>query len=372
LAGNGPYQIDVFDVSDLDEIGWPNAADDSTWSLFVFQSREFLKVWFETIGAARESEAHLVVVRNVAGEAVFYLPLCLERRFGVKILRFPDGGVSDYCAPIVRPGSVLEPRVFRGLWQQILAAIPEADLIHLRNLPDRIIDTPNPLLALGLGMPQGLGSYISVNGGWQVYSREPARQAVLSQAAKKLRKLMRHQAVTFQQASLATCSDWIDFILEQKRRQYLRTLGEDVIALPGHEAFFRRMAAPEQLGCISTLDCLLVGNEIAAGHLGYATGRRSYYILTATNYDVFAKYSLGTSLFSHLVQQSLSRSKEIYDLGIGIEPYKDVWATDRYALYSYVKPLTLKGRLATSAFTLKHSPLTQVMRRLRARPGLAC
>ena len=188
---------------------------------------------------------------------------------------------------------------------------------------------------------------------WEAYTSEPARHAALSQAARKLRKLERDHAVRFEQAPQAQASGWVDVILEQKGRQYLRTLGKNITALPGYEAFFRDMAEPAQLGRISTLDCLLVGDEIAAGHLGYATAKRGYYILTATNYERFEKHSLGTSLFSHLLQQAFAEGRTAYDLGIGAEAYKDLWVTDRYDLYSYIQPRSFKGRIAAGALALK-------------------
>lgn len=319
-------------------------------------------------GAARGSEPLLVRVGNLSGKPLLFLPLCLERRLGVQLLQFPDGGVCDYCAPVIRPGHVFDPRDFGTLWQKILSRLPSVDLIDLRNLPDRIIETPNPFLGLGLGPVQGFGSYIRIDDDWQSYSREPSRRALLSQAARKLRKLSRNQAVTFVEAHQKA----IDFILEQKSRQYLRTLGKDVMAMPGYQPFFRLIAAPEQLGRLSTFDCLMVGDEMAVGHLGYATANRDYYILTATNYDLFGKHSLGTSLFSRLLQKSVAKGNKIFDLGIGSEAYKDLWATGRYRLYSYLEPLTARGRLAASALAFKHSPLVQRTRTLRSHRGTSC
>ncbi len=372
LAPYNSYQIDVFALAELDKIGWPGARDDSTWSLFVFQAREFLEAWFQTVGAARGSEAHLIVVRDGEGEPLLYLPLCLEMRRGVRVLCFPDGGVSDYNAPILRPGLRLEPAVFRKIWKEILAALPPVDLVYLNNMPDRVVETPNPFLALGLGAPQGRGSYIDLSGSWTAYSAEPARHAAIGQAARKLRKLARKHAIRFLTAPLSQPSreTWVDFILDQKRRQYLRTMGKDVNALPGYETFFRHMAASEQLDRVSTLHCLMVGDEIAAGHLGYATAKRAYYILTVTNYDLFAKDSVGTALFSHLLQQAFADGLSVLDLGIGAEPYKDLWVTGHYSLYSYVQPLTLRGRIAAGALMLKYSPALKRLRQLRASPGL--
>ena len=60
----GCFDVEVHPLEALHELNWPGARDDRLWHLHAFQSREFLEVWFRTIGAARKAQALLVVVRD--------------------------------------------------------------------------------------------------------------------------------------------------------------------------------------------------------------------------------------------------------------------------------------------------------------------
>jgi CelD/BcsL family acetyltransferase involved in cellulose biosynthesis len=80
---------------------WPSIADDRDVKMYVYQSREFLNVWMNTIGSAGRIECYFVIVRDNEAQPVLYLPLAIETRFNIRFLRFMDCGVADYNAPVV-------------------------------------------------------------------------------------------------------------------------------------------------------------------------------------------------------------------------------------------------------------------------------
>jgi CelD/BcsL family acetyltransferase involved in cellulose biosynthesis len=361
-VSQGCFDVEIHPREALHALNWPGAADDRHWHLHAFQAREFLDVWFRTIGAARKAQALLVIVRDAAGEPFLYLPLCLEKKAGVRAIRFPDGGVADYNAPVLRRGSEIDASAFPALWASVLAALPAADLIYLDKIPARIVEAPNPLMGIGVGLPQARGTSVTGSQGWTEYAAEKSRRDVLSQAHRKLRRLSRDVPVRFHfgEVSEEAGTRCIEFLIELKRRQYLRTEGVDVMGLPGYIEFFREMASPAQLGRISQLCYLTAGDKIAAAHLGYATASRFYYILPAADLDEFGKFSAGTTLFIEMVKACRDRSV-VCDLGIGDEPYKDIWATDHVNLHAHVQPLTTLGWLAAQALNTRRSPMFQTL-----------
>src|ERR1700761_3199748 len=75
-------------------LDWPSIADARDLGLHVYQSREFLDVWMNTIGRAGGIECYFVVVKDSDAEPVLYLPLAIETKFNIRFLRFMDSGVA--------------------------------------------------------------------------------------------------------------------------------------------------------------------------------------------------------------------------------------------------------------------------------------
>ncbi len=116
--------------------------------MYAFQSREFLDVWMSTIGKARGSECYLVVVKDEDRRPLLYLPLAIETRFNVRLLRFMDAGVSDYNAPILGSDHKLTHQQFDRVWSDIVALLPKFDAFDLQKIPSDVLGRFNPLTYL--------------------------------------------------------------------------------------------------------------------------------------------------------------------------------------------------------------------------------
>src|ERR1700742_4521493 len=113
-AARTSFNVELFAGDSFAACGWPSIADERDLAMYVFQSREFLEVWTSTIGKANSIESFLLVVRNNSGEPVLYLPLAIETKFNLRILRFADFGVSDYNAPVVKNTAPLSRQEFKA------------------------------------------------------------------------------------------------------------------------------------------------------------------------------------------------------------------------------------------------------------------
>ena len=99
------FKVELYDSGNLAAADWPSLADSRDLKMYVFQSREFLEIWLNTIGKAGRIEPYLVVVKDGEGRPILYLPFVIETKFNIRLLRFMDCGVADYNAPIVAAGS---------------------------------------------------------------------------------------------------------------------------------------------------------------------------------------------------------------------------------------------------------------------------
>src|SRR5580693_2148022 len=127
---------------------WPSIADDRELRMHVFQSREFLDIWLDTIGKASRIEPYFVVVSDGDGRPVLYLPLAIETKFNIRLLRFMDCGVADYNAPIVAADRTLSRQEFHEVWADVLALLPGFDVVDLKKIASDVAGAVNPLTYL--------------------------------------------------------------------------------------------------------------------------------------------------------------------------------------------------------------------------------
>ncbi|HEX4411832.1 MAG TPA: GNAT family N-acetyltransferase [Xanthobacteraceae bacterium] len=345
------YSIDVYPGHRLHAVDWPSVTAPSDLSMYAFQSREFLDVWMNTIGKARDAQCWLVVVKT-GDKPILYLPLVIERVFNIRLLRFMDAGVSDYNAPIVRSDDTLSRVDFDFLWPKILAALPKIDAIDLEKMPSDIVGRPNPLTNLRCVPYASSGHSLLLS---LLHGAVGARHSVRAQR-KNLRR--RYRALSeLGQADFVINPTGIkaayvlDRLLDLKRQKYLRTTGRDFLTMPGVTRFYREMTAPSRLGRISHLSAVLCNDRVASAHLGFIGRGRFHYAVPA--YDLeYRRFEVGHLLLEHLIDGSFEQGSTTYDLGVGDFAYKGRWSTHRLTLRNCEKALTFTGWLY---FKIRHA-----------------
>jgi len=338
-----PFKVELVAGGNLAD--WPSIADDRDLRMYIFQSREFLDIWLDTIGKASRVEPYFVVVRDADGRPVLHLPLIIETKFNVRLLRFMDCGVADYNAPIVAADRTLSRQEFHDVWADVLALLPSFDVIDLKKIATDVTGAVNPLTYLDC-VPFGeSGHVIALT---RLRDQTDTRRAV----ARQRRKLQTHAKGLSQigeprfivNPDASEAAPLIERLLELKRRKYQRTSTPDFLTAPGVEHFYRQMMSPGRLGTISHLSALTIGDTVASAHLGFIGRGRFYYIFPA--YDTqFGRYRVGHLLLQHLIDQSVTQDFDTFDLGIGDASYKNKWATHRVALHSHQRAVTAAGRI---------------------------
>ena len=158
------------DLGDFAEL-WPRTDWGRQAHYYAFQCADVLQVWCDTVGKARGTRALFVAVSDDLGRPMLLLPLGIERqRSRVRILRFLDGGVCDYNAPVV-----FEPRrrwgreTLERLWRELIHALPRFDIAEFEKMPADVCGVPNPLIDLGVVPSADLGHSVSIASSWTEY-----------------------------------------------------------------------------------------------------------------------------------------------------------------------------------------------------------
>ena len=157
---------------------WPRSDNMGGACGHVFQCADVLDVWLHTIGAARGTVPCFIVVKNEWGEPWLALALGIERRFGVRLLTFLDGGVNDYNAPLilsVRPSAI--SLGISDLVRQLCGVIPAFDVALFDKMPAEVLGRPNPLVEPNLRASSASAHVMSLRGTWEDYQLKRSRTA---------------------------------------------------------------------------------------------------------------------------------------------------------------------------------------------------
>jgi CelD/BcsL family acetyltransferase involved in cellulose biosynthesis len=329
----------------LPRLNWPAAHEDGRFKGYVYQTREFLETWMGTVGRARKSEGHLIVLSDAHGRNVLHLAVVVEPDHGCRVLRFPDAGMADYNAPLL-DAAADNLDVLRDVWPSILASLPRLDAVDLIKMPERIGDTPNPLLPASAVEDDEFGYYMPIEGTAKDYFADPARKQTVRKLQQRLRKLERAGATTIdspgEPEAIAAAGAFIEL---HKGAQYRRTLGFDQFDKPGIRAFVRALLAPEALGRFSQLTVMQHEGRIAAAQLDFRTPRQHQGFLTTFDQESFHASSPGRQVTMKLIERAYEDGLAVFDLGHGENAFKAPWMTQRMRLFRAEMALTWRGQL---------------------------
>jgi len=316
------------------------AADDVVST--PFQHPDWLAAWLASFPDAGAARTFLVVARErSSGRVVLCLPLAVEVRSGVRVLRGWDRDTSDYGGPILAPDFAPSPEAFRHLWTRIRAALPRCDVLALDKMPARLGALDNPLVRLaGVERSFDVGHVVRLGDtpGSVLDGFDPSMRRSL---ARKRRKLKNKGDLVFRLRPGREGLDVLDALLGWRRERYAEeNRGRDVAPT---EAFWRRLAASSDIARVGDLS--LDGRPLAAG-FGTLTG--DGFQLLATGFDVAWKnWSPGLLLAEDMVAWAEAEGIRAFDFTIGEEAYKLDFHVETPPLFDLIVPLSIKGRLAT-------------------------
>jgi CelD/BcsL family acetyltransferase involved in cellulose biosynthesis len=177
----------------------------------------------------------------------------------------------------------------------------------------------------------------------------------------------------------------LETFLAQKAVRLAAQRLPDVFADPGIRAFLAKLATTRNTTGQPALE--LHGIEIAGGdHAGQIIAVAGLTIkhghvtcqFGSINEAIAADVSAGELLFFRMIERASADGHQVFDFGVGDQPYKRSWCPQRTELVDCYVPLTLKGRLAAPVITgmirlkrmVKTSPaLHRIASRLRALVG---
>ena len=322
---------------------WPRSTNLGASQCYAFQCADILELHCETFLPAQNADPWFVAILDKESDPLALFPLMIERKRYARILRFIDGALSDYNAPVLFP-SAQQWRVeaIQTIWRQIEKKLP-FDLTRLEKIPARVGEIDNPM-ALMTSLPQGQsGHHLSLLESWEEISARFPRRKELE---RKTRQLSRLGTITFDVAKTAEQYDsLIDALIRQKRRRDLEDWGSNTLDIPGLQSYLlkaRRLLYPS--GPVALFG-LKVGDTVVAAHWGYIAGSRFSSLIPSFEGGDWYTYSPGFILARKMLEWCVNNGVRIFDYGWGDEPYKRELCNLSTALFRGEIPSTVRGRL---------------------------
>jgi CelD/BcsL family acetyltransferase involved in cellulose biosynthesis len=332
---------DLAEFADL----WPRTDRCGLAHCYVFQCADILQVWCDTIGRAWRTRAIFVAVFDDIGRPMLLIPLCIERRRGIRMLRFIDGGLSDYNAPILfEPTRTWGRETLERLWRELIEVLPPFDIAMFDKMPADICGVPNPLVSLR-GTPSAEAAHsTSITSGWKEYAAKHLPHKNNSRYQR--RRLAQLGLLAFKVAETpADRQRILRAAMRQKSRRFIETTGVNYLDRPGYRQYYttmtERFAWPGPL-LIAALE--LDGKILSAGW-HFIFNRRFVFFLTSYEGDEWKRFSPGRLLLEDLLEWSFSNGITVFDFTFGDENYKLEYSNKKLLLYQANIPVTTVGQV---------------------------
>lgn len=364
------FQIQVHTSTRQLSDDWPEADDRTGCAFFVFQSRAFLEAWEASYGRKSSVRLCLVEVRQRDGAPIIFLPLYLGRRYGVRVLSFIDGGVSDYNAPVIFPGAAqLSQVTVAALLERVLSAVPPHDIVVFTKLPEQVETCSNPLWQFTTRSSAASTHAISLTR--PLDEIEGSIQSIRN-IRKRDRALQRMGELRFFLAGAEPeQKDVLTTMLRQKQRRFEETMVPGFDAHPEKQNFFEEATKRlTETGALHFSALALNGTILATM---WSLVRKDRYCAMITTFEdgLWGRYSPGKVLMLHLLRALKADGYASLDLGFGDEPWKRELCDRTMELRDYIRVVTHRGRVALhlekGLASLRASPLYRKLRPLKWR-----
>lgn len=320
------------------------------------QSRAWVDAWAQGTGARLS-----IVTLERDGVPFAVLPLEIAHKSGLKIARFAGTAYSNENTGLIDTTGrgVVEPVSAGDLAAALQQAGLAADIVLLDKMtPEAAGRTPfsamprvfhqNPSFQLPL-----FADFNAVLA--QINSKRRRKKFRVSE--RRLEAMGGYRHVTGD--TDADALRLLETFCEQKSVRLAAQRLPDVFADPGVRAFLTQLATTRD-DATGRAALELHGIELAGGdHAGQIIAVAGLTIkhghvtcqFGSINEEIAADVSAGELLFFRMIERASADGHQVFDFGVGDQPYKRSWCPQRTELVDCYVPLNLKGRLAAPIIT---------------------
>ncbi len=310
----------------------------------VFQSQHWLSAWCEVFGQDPAVECFLLVLRNGDGVITLAAPLVRRQENGLSIIEFPDLGVTDYAAPLLRRATAGSLPVGDDFWGHIKAALPTADLLDFTRLCPEVRGMTNPFYLHPAARANRLSGWVrSLPETWEEYLGTLSG-SMRDKLAKNGRKFARVPGTTM--SCVTNVPRGLQVLSELERMQEMRVQEkglEYTLNAPRTAAFYRRLVESGIPDGQTIIAELRAGDEIVAANFSVRNGDELIYLRTTNQFGDWSRMAPGLLAAEFLIREVQARGVRFFDFAMGDYDYKRRFGARQVVLKDLVLPLSLRG-----------------------------
>lgn len=321
----------------------------------VFETYEWLSVWYQTLGQRQGYQLFLFSLYDEDNVIRAIIPLGTYPQNSLTALGFLGGEVTDYRAPIVHPDcwQKMHPDQFLQLWVHLVEAVPEVDLIDIKRMKDNLSGIPNPLCHLSYVTPNEQAHAALLPEHYDTF-QETRKSRLFADIRRQKKRLAEVGELSIVEVvPVSAQKQLMDTLVQQKSQRWKESHSRDLFAEPGYINFYQTLSQQSDSDVKVVMSGVHMNQTWIATHWGIRYGQTFYWILPTYDNGEWNRYSAGKILLDAMVQWSIHESIQVFDLTVGDEEYKQQWANRTQALYGGLYGMSLRGRLYVIWHNLK-------------------
>jgi CelD/BcsL family acetyltransferase involved in cellulose biosynthesis len=344
MTSGGRYHVEINSSWEDFAPRWQRLAAANPGS--PFQQASWLAAWFATLGRRPDVEPVLLAVSDKASTAdVLLLPLVRRRRGPLRLIEFADLWVTDYCEPCLGPAAPTDRAGAQPLLDQIIAALPPADLLIIDKMPARVGNRINPLsLCADVSPSIHSGHLIDLDRDWDEYLLS-LKKSFRSELRRSMRLLEAKGRVQIRAAE--TVDEALRFLAVLHRLQcgrFDRVGIRHPFSVPEHQQFYRAAVERGVANGSVMVSGIMLDNELVASSLLLRSGDRFTIMRFGFQDGEFDRIGLGRLLIEQTMKLAHEHGCKVLDLSIGATDLKRrLAATTELALFELIRPLSVIG-----------------------------
>lgn len=352
----------------LDDIASDWKKLSSVANVSPFETYDWLSAWYQYVGQYQTKRLSIFILSNQHHDVIAIFPLAIYAEKYLNIMRFMGGEITDYRAPIVHPDcwQTMSDAQFMQLWSFITASVSDIDVVEIKRMKASLSGHANPLCLLSYVKANEQAHAALLPDHYETFqeTRKSKLFADIRRQKKRLMELGELNIVT--EVRAGDYDGVIQALQAQKSQRWLATGSRDFFAEQGYLAFYQHFLSQAQSEIKVVMSAVQMNHEWIATHWGINDGKTFYWILPTYDSGQWERYSAGKILLDAMVQWSIEQGLTVFDLTVGDEAYKQLWANRTESLYAGAIGVSFKGR----CFLKSQHILTQLKQKIKQHSGI--
>lgn len=348
---NAQHLTDIIEIrvfSDLREIAAEWKQFETTAIHTVFQTYHWLSTWQQHIGARAHFTPHIVAGYDATGKMLFLLPLAIRRKGILRMLCFM--GHDDVSYQLGMFDSVflntLSDDTLTRITKQVSHALPDFDVVHFKQQPLDWHGAKNPFVCLPHQLSPNKGHSITLNADYETLYAATRSWKSRSKILRRERNLAKNGEIVCKRCETRQeASRVLDIMFAQKEKRFCEMGVKNFLARPGVQDFFRALAIGDKAELPQSLNLhyYMCGNQMLAAILSAPNQKHEFGLINSISDGPLRNFSPGIHLLHRYIKQLCDEEKKHFDLGVGEQGYKDLWADKQTELFDTLIPVKPLG-----------------------------